>query len=304
MIEEMNQCLSIGATQHIDLLKNLLGRELSMNEGHYINIKLTEKPAGNITFLSCNFNGTLCGGRRLDDELLFRHFVADIISDLIINHWEKAILTDFIRENYYFFNEDEQQVIFQYAQTYTNGERVLPGRMDRLDRKNMIIKRLVEFLEQNDSIVIDGFINFRLKEYLNEIKEAVDQAVDDYLMEREYREFIQLLKYFVEIQEPKAELVNVLINDKGSYKLFDAQNHPISSEFLEGFILDIIDHEINYDDLLISALITIAPKKIIFHGSLPDQNGVVEDTITTIKQVFEGRVSRCNGCQLCQKQQQ
>ncbi|SHE32364.1 putative sporulation protein YtxC [Desulforamulus putei DSM 12395] len=301
MIEEMNQCLSIGATQHIDLLKDLLGRELRINEGDHINIKLMENPAGNITFLSCNFNGTLCGGSRLDDELLFRHFVADIISDLIINHWEKAILADIIRENYYFFNEEEKKIIYQYALDYANGERVFPGRMDRLDRKNFIIKKLVEFLEQSDSIVIDGFINFRLKEYLNEIKEALDQAVDDYLMEREYREFIQLLKYFVEIQEPKVELVNVLINARGSYKLLDEQHNPISSEFLEGFILDVMDHEINYEDLLISALITIAPNKIVFHGGSQSKNGT---TVSTIRHVFEGRVTECSGCKLCQKQQQ
>ncbi len=301
MIEEMNQCLSIGATQHIDLLKDRLGRELRMHEGDHILIKLTENPAGNITFLSCNFNGTLCGGRQLDDELLFRHFVADIISDLILNHWEKAILLDIIRENYYYFNDEEKKVILQYSLDYTNGEKVYPGRMDRLDRKNFIIKRMVEFLEQSDSIVIDGFIRFRLKEYINDIKEAVDQAVDEFLMEREYREFIQLLKYFVEIQEPKVDLVNVLINPRGTYKLFDENHNPISSDFLEGFILDVMDHEINYEDLLISALITMAPNKIVFHSGPQFKTG---STIETIKNVFEGKVAECSGCKLCQKQQQ
>ncbi|MEW6695961.1 MAG: putative sporulation protein YtxC [Bacillota bacterium] len=297
----MNQCLSIGATQHIDLLKDRLGRELYANEGDRIRIKLTENPAGNITFLSCNFDGTLCGGRQLDDELLFRHFVADIISDLILNHWERAILTDIIRENYYYFNDDEKKIILQYSLDYANGEKVSPGRMDRLDRKNFIIKRLVELLEQSNSIVIDGFIRFRLKEYINDIKESVDQAVDDFLMEREYREFIQLLKYFVEIQEPKVDIVNVLINSMGSYKLYDDKHKPISNEFLEGFILDVMDHEINYEDLLISALITIAPNKIVFHCSPQYKSS---STIETIRNVFENKVALCSGCKLCQNQQQ
>lgn len=301
MIEEMNQCLSIGATQHIDLLKDRLGRELHANEGDQIRIKLTENPAGNITFLSCNFDGTLCGGRQLDDELLFRHFVADVISDLILNHWERAILIDIIRENYYYFNDDEKKIILQYSLDYANGEKVSPGRMDRLDRKNFIIKRLVELLEQSNSIVIDGFIRFRLKEYINDIKEAVDQAVDDFLMEREYREFIQLLKYFVEIQEPKVDIVNVLINSRGSYKLYDDEHKPISNEFLEGFILDVMDHEINYEDLLISALITIAPNKIVFHCSPQYKSS---STIDTIRNVFENKVALCSGCKLCQNQQQ
>ena len=295
----MNQSLSIGATQHIDFLKDRLGREIRVNDGQNFMIKLTESPAGNITFLSCKINGTLCGGARFDDELLIRHFVADIISDLILNQWENALLSDIIRENYYYFNEDEKKTIYQYALEYTNGKKVFSGCMNRLDRKNFIIKRLVEYLQQCDSIVIDGFVRFRLKEYINEIKEAVDQAVDEFLMEREYREFIQLLKYFVEIQEPKVELINILINPKGSYKLFDEKHEPISSEFLEGFILDVIDNEINYEDLLISALITIAPNKIVFHC---DSENKPQSTLSTIQNVFEGKVKECNGCSLCQKQ--
>lgn len=301
MIEEMNQCLSIGATQHIDLLKDRLGRELRVDEGERIRIKMTENPAGNITFLSCDFNGNLCGGRHQDEQILFKHFVADILSDIIMNQWEKALLKDIIRETYYYFNEEEKNTILQYTLDYTNGVKVYPGKMDRRDRKHFIIKRLVDFLEHNDSIVIDGFVRFRLKDYIHEIKEAVDQAVDEFLMEREYREFIQLLKYFVEIQESKVPLVNVLVNPRGTYKLYDEEHSPIDSEFLEGFILDVMDNEINYEDLLISALITIAPNKIVFHYGAQAK---VDSTLDTIKNVFEGKVSECNGCKLCQKHQQ
>lgn len=300
MKEEMNQCLSIGATQHIDLLKDRLGREIRVNEGQNMMIKLTESPAGNITFLSCNFNGTLCGGRQLDEELLLRHFVADIISDHILNQWENKLLVDIIRENYYYFNEEEKQTIYQYTLDYIDGKKVFGGLMNRLDRKNFIIKRLVEYLEQSDSLVIDGFVRFRLKDYINDMKEAVDQAVDEFLMEREYREFIQLLKYFVEIQEPKVEVVNVLMNQRGAYKLYDDKQEPISSEFLDGFILDVMDNEINYEDLLISALITIAPNQIVFHCN---QANKPSTTIDTIRSVFDGKVKECLGCQLCQKQQ-
>ncbi|RYD06894.1 hypothetical protein N752_01840 [Desulforamulus aquiferis] len=229
----MNQCLSIGATQHIELLKARLGRERFVDDDNF-NVRLKENPAGNITFLSCDFIGPHRGEQQTDDIILFRHFVADIISDVILNQWEKALVKEIIRENYYYFNEDEKKTILQYSLRYTNGEVVMPGQMDRRDRKHAIIKKLVEYLGQNDSIVIDGFIRFRLKEYINDIREAVDQAVDEFLMEREYQEFIQLLKYFVEIQEPKVEMVNVLINRKGAYKLFDEEHQPISSEFLEG----------------------------------------------------------------------
>ena len=38
-------------------------------------------------------------------------------------------------------------------------------------------------------------------------------------MDREYREFIRLLRYFVEIQEPKIDTVHVIVNYDNSISL-------------------------------------------------------------------------------------
>lgn len=53
---------------------------------------------------------------------------------------------------------------------------------------------------------------------------------------------------------------------------------------------------LNYEDLVVSALITIAPRNIMVHTSdrLSDK-----EVLETIKSVFEGRVVVCEGCELC-----
>jgi len=295
------QTIFIGATQYIDLLKARLGQKLNFLEGNGLKVVLEERPAGKLTFLSCRLTGygSYIYTREEDCWIAFRQFLADIISDLILNHWENHLLEDIIRETYFYFDSQERKIIYNYAlnHIYNNEESSLEQAY-RSDRKSRILQKVMDFLYHNNSVVIDGFIRFRLKEYLGELQDAADKAVDDYLMEREYQEFIQLLKYFVDIQEPRVEVVNIMVNGAGNFKLYDEKMEAIKNDYMEGFVVELVDNEINYEDLLISALITIAPKNIVLHYQGDCGKSA---TIDTIKGVFTGRVLECAGCSLCWK---
>ena len=168
-----------------------------------------------------------------------------------------------------------------------------------LIRRNNIVHRVIEYLERNQEIVLEGFINFRLKDYIMEIEDIVDAAVDDFLLEKEYLEFIRLLRYFVEIQEPKINEVHILLEKNNVFKLVDRNGKAIESEYLDGFAVELMNNSINYEDLLISALITLAPRLVVIHLTNPDEP---RDTIKTIENVFGKRVRRCNGCIICSKE--
>jgi len=127
---------------------------------------------------------------------------------------------------------------------------------------------------------------------------VIEQAVDELLLEKEYQEFIMLLKYFVDIQEPRLEKVHVMLLPSGSFQLFDDNNKSINNQCLEGCIVEMIDNEINYEDLLISALITIAPREIVVH--VPELTKVL-NVIKTLQGVFGERLVICNGCVRCTK---
>ena len=134
---------------------------------------------------------------------------------------------------------------------------------------------------------------FRSRDKLGEI---VDKAVDSYMMDLEYQEFIRVLRYFVDVQEAQVEEVHVIIGDGENFKIRDAKGKVISNHYLENFMLRSMD-DINYEDLLISALITIAPRNVMLHMSgTPREQGVVQ----TIQHVFEGRVMTCDGCEICE----
>lgn len=57
---------------------------------------------------------------------------------------------------------------------------------------------------------LEGFVRFRLKDIIDEIEMAIEMSVDDFIIQKEYNEFIDLLRYFVELQEPRIDLVNVI----------------------------------------------------------------------------------------------
>ncbi|MFZ5650020.1 MAG: putative sporulation protein YtxC [Bacillota bacterium] len=297
MLAQANH-ISIGASSNIDLVKCRLMSDLKELEGCGLQLQIEESPAGKYTFLSCRVSGQeQCLSNDEDTLDLFKNYVAEVLSDLIICKWQKNILVDIIRENYYYFGEDERKTIFQnalrYLEDYEAGES---SPVIRMRKKRRILSKLREFLASYDQIVVEGFIRFRLKEYIKELQEAADKAVDDFLMDREYKEFIQLLRYFVDIQDSRTDVVNVVMKPNGSFMLYDGQEKVINSSYLEGFIFDLIENEINYEDLLISALITIAPREILFHAEKDHNN---PGTLETIRNIFTNRVSVCSGCDLC-----
>ena len=74
------------------------------------------------------------------------------------------------------------------------------------------------------------------------------------------------------------------------------EEKEITNECIHEYVNEISEGEINYDDLLVSSLITFAPRKIIIHSSGRFRN---KELMETIKNVFSGRVVICQGCDIC-----
>lgn len=290
---------TIGATRNIDMLKSKLDTEFALLENDGIKISSEIKPQGEFTFLDYNLADFGHANYTAEEtRTIFRHYIANAIADTILNNWEKTLLQDIIKENFYYFTADEQRIIFDFALQHLNhsDEQSDDAVIYYLGRKSNILQKILDYLYGSSHITIEGFIRFRLQDYIQELRVAAEKAADDFMLEREYKEFIRLLKYFVEIQEPRMEKVQVIIQPTGFFKLLDQHGKNISSDYLDGFIVELGDSEINYEDLLISALITIAPNEILLHFR---EHTKSLKTIDTIKSVFGNRIKYCSGCDLC-----
>lgn len=228
---------------------------------------------------------------------MLKNCVSNGLADYIIKKYEYKMLERIINTNYCYFNSAEKKDIMANAlKIINNNENNFVNSLFQIRRRNIIISKLLEYFDSTNVLILDGFVNFRLKEYKKDLEEIVDKAVDDFLMEREYKEFIRLLKYFVEIQEPKFNAIHIIVSSDDKYMLFDDKKREITNECIEDFISEVAEDELNFDDLLVSSLITLAPRKLIIHNPAEFRN---KELLETIKNVFYGKVVICNGCETC-----
>lgn len=228
---------------------------------------------------------------------MLKTLVANVLADYIIRQYEQKLITRIINNNYCYFSSLEKKEILKKTLHITrNEDRNFFNSLFQIRRRNTIVRKLIDYFDSSNSLILDGFVNFRLKDYVKDLEEVVDKAVDDYLMEREYKEFIRLLRYFVDIQEPKFETIHVIASMDNKYILLDERKREITSECIQEFINEISEDDINYDDLLVSSLITFAPKKITIHCTGQLRN---KELLETIKNVFPDKVFMCNGCEIC-----
>lgn len=288
----------IGTAKNPEGLISKLDSELQMLQTFGFEIAVDINEMGKYKFLDCKMFSSIdkYSPDCLEDIEIVKSYLANAVAEVILEDWEKHLIKKIIRNNYYYFSEEEKLAISQKAQEIMEKEKDYYAYQKLKQRKNNIVARIIDYLDLGQELIIEGFVNFRLKDYVLELEDTVDNAVDGFLMEKEYLEFIRLLRYFVDIQEPRVEKVHVIIKEKGGFNLLDEVFKPINNDYLEGFVLDLIDNDINYDDLLISALITLAPKKVILHSASQEKN---KEAIKTVNHVFGKRASICEGCGNC-----
>ncbi len=284
----------------IDLIHGKMKSELGLLEEEGLNISLSIDTVENLKLLNCKLNeNKIYKKDPIKFMNIFHNYIANVIADYIINNKELTFLEKIIQKQYYYFNPKERKRILELSLNILNYREgfYLSTNVYKISKKVRMIEEIVNYLENNNKLIIDGFIRFRLKYYMEDLRDAVVAGVEDYIMEKEYNEFIRLLQYFVDIQEPKIQTMHILA-DGGNYVLMDENFNCIKNEYLEELSTEFLDGEIKYEDLLISSLITIAPTKIYIHLTEEIQN---KEIIDTIKKVFSNRVIICKGCDICNR---
>ena len=213
-------------------------------------------------------------------------FISEAIANFILTKHKPKILAKLLNTNYsYFFVTEKKRILCSFS----NIE-------DMEEERDILVNTIGEYLTSNQDIYIDGFVTFRIKEFTKYLEYILDEAVEKFLVEKEYDEFIKLLKFFVNIQEPKENIVHVICLPNKHYSLLNEEREEITNENIIEYIKESVDGEMNFDDFLISSLITLAPKKIVFHKKERVTN---MELLKTITNVFENKIEFCNGCSLC-----
>ncbi|MBP1930322.1 putative sporulation protein YtxC [Ammoniphilus resinae] len=223
--------------------------------------------------------------------------ITQSISEYIMNCKEEEVIRDILTQEFGFKSIEEQDQVLPFVFHLLNEEEYGgEGELERKRRMQEKIKKKAEdFLLLENTLAIDGFIRFRLKEEWEEWKLVTEHAVDEFLMDKEYKEFIEFVRHLVSIQVPTIELLHVIHIDDKNFWLFDQDWQEISTMSSGNGLLAEGENKVHYEELVLSQLISIAPHHIILHTDQENHH-----IIYTIKKVFEDKIAICRDCQGCQ----
>jgi putative sporulation protein YtxC len=219
--------------------------------------------------------------------------VGAALSEYVLKEHENGIIRNIIVREYNYDLEEDIRKIEKYCMQMLD-ETYSDDRAARLKRKAKMAEQFRAYLEENTYLNINGFVRFRLHDYIEELHEVVEYAIDEYLMEKQYQEFISLLKYFVYIQDAKIPAAHLMHKGENDFELLNERLEPIETKQMDGFVVEMVDKEISYEDMIVSTLITVSPQKVYIHTREPEMQ-----VIKTIQQIFEERANLCTYCASC-----
>ena len=211
-----------------------------------------------------------------------------VLADIIIENLEIRYFVNILKKEYYFLSEKEQCeiLVFSLNNIWKNSEYG----MDINQAKIEVSKRLKIIFDETDEITLEGFMRFRMKDYLSDWRDILTASINHYLMEQEYKEFIKVLKYFVEIRKPKINTIHITIGNDGKFIILDDFLKVVHDDALV-YNSKESDLALTNEDVLLSMLVSIAPNKIIVHNADKIEDKLLIDTI---KRIFIDKVKFSN----------
>jgi len=223
--------------------------------------------------------------------------ISAALTEHIFEADQPFVLQEVIRKDFHFQDAEEVAAIEQYCLHYLSGagEAGHVAEHSLVRRRTKIRNVLQAYMLENKQLILDGFIRFRLPDYWEEVREVAEFAVDEYMLEKQYKEFISLLKYFVYVQEAKMPAVHLIHKGGHEFTILNDSLQPVDLSKIDSSVtLGLLEKDINFEDMIVSTLITVSPANIFIHTKEPEL-----PIIKTIAQIFEDRTEVCSQCRIC-----
>ncbi len=232
--------------------------------------------------------------KKLED--IINLYVSNILYKIVIDYYRKREMFEFITDNYFFLKQSEILEIENKILKMLNYEESCDDEdsIYCLNKINCIIEKINECICEKQEINVDGFITFRMRMLREDIEKIIDKVVEKHMVEKEYEEFVRLLKYFVDIQECKIEKIIIFIECGNHYIVKDEYGKDLYKDFLKELTGDENSFDVNMEDILISGLITSSPKNIAIYGTKNCNN---KEFLETIKNVFADKIQFYDECE-------
>lgn len=215
----------------------------------------------------------------------------EVLTNCIIKYYEESLLKQIITLNYFYFSKIEQSMILKSCISYIQDI----NNLENMTRRENIYISLLKYIDENKNFILDGFVNFRLENYKKVLEYVVDLNVNNFLIEKEYNEFVSLLKIYINSKNSECNCLHLLYKKDNAilldenYNQIDTKNYLLEAKYLS-------DISFSENDFILNALLTLLPKKLYIHLLTKS-----DEFIETLKLIFTNRISLCKHCSLCTK---
>ena len=220
----------------------------------------------------------------------YYNYLSNTITKAIINFFEETLIHDNINLNYFYFTSLEKKKILE------NTLNLLLEKDNYNMRYDYINNSVFNYLTTNHSFYLQGFINFKLKDYIDFLNNQIDIAVNKFIIDKEYIEFVNILKLYIksESENSKIEHLHLIYKDKTSIIIDNNKNIVTCNDNIKKskYISDI---SFSSNDFALNTLLNLLPKKLTIHLV----NGYCDEFINTLKLIFNEQISICEDCDMC-----
>ncbi|UJL45029.1 putative sporulation protein YtxC [Virgibacillus sp. NKC19-16] len=212
--------------------------------------------------------------------------IAQSMTDVFIAHRLRNMIQSTIKRIYYYTNSDEIERILDLTEWIFAGEDADSLRVRSTEDPSQMLKSLFSAsIKKETTIHYDSIVQFRLKDFRDQLVHYVGLAIDEFKREEDHQAFVNMLREYIVKKDPSFDTIHVL---QGDAFTFYRQN---GKQFSKMELRRLMKSEPLYivgldeDELNLAPLVAMAPKKIKMYGDDPSE----PKTLTVIN-VFQEKV--------------
>lgn len=223
------------------------------------------------------------GGRKTSGSDFFKILAAGV-AQYITGELSREIMKEILQEYFFYLRNGEQQEILE-----------LVNQESRCHDFKKVEERLLTFFKEGRShLDMEGFLRFRLGDYVKNLYRLIDLRVSKLINQKELPEYIILLKDILKFQEPRVEVLHLDVDYMGHLRISSVFPFPQGDPRVVTW--ERFSDSRHYEDTIVHALVWLAPCKLVLHRQVFLSYPQVS---TVLSEIFENRISGCSNCRLC-----
>lgn len=221
------------------------------------------------------------------------HMLSKNLSTILVEVYEKKLISNIICKK--IKDKTNRKEVYKRVIDYIYDTEYEFSDYFRKLRNKIINDAVLNYFNNSDFINVEGFVNFRLGEYINELVDIISVCYEEIQIENEYNNFVDLLKEYVASQNSRYRKMEIILKPD-DLLILNEYSENITKECILHCVSKDLDIVTKIEDLVLNILINNAPKEIIIHD--PD-NILKKEIIETVKKIFSNSLNVCNECILC-----